>query len=307
MLADDDMWERYKDIKEGIDPTEKSLKRIEEEARAKAEGALPKTPTTAMGAYLKQKPDATPDEIAVFAQKLKGKGIRATLPDGTIIEIGGGLSDITPTMKTKVQEKLLNTNENLARLKRIKGKIIDPATDDLTSTARKIFTYKGGIEALVTEIKGKAGVKLSKEDLSFANKFWKLKRSGIEEINLYIKEITGAQMSEREANRLRLARPDPGEHWWSGDAPDEYVAKLKDSIEMMENAQLRYTYMLSNGVLKAQFDMMRKNDALPDAEKTKDMIRQEAFEIRDVLIEHGMDEATAQTQATATIKKKYGY
>lgn len=74
LLADEDMWDRLKDIKEGIDP---------------------ETPTTAMGAYLKQKPDATPDEIATFAQKLKTKtpkaGQQYLLSDGpTVTSFDGG-------------------------------------------------------------------------------------------------------------------------------------------------------------------------------------------------------------------------
>lgn len=48
LLADKDLWGKYKDI-----------------------GALPKTPTTAMGAYLAKNPDATSDEIAEYAQELK--------------------------------------------------------------------------------------------------------------------------------------------------------------------------------------------------------------------------------------------
>ena len=51
----------------------------------------------------------------------------------------------------------------------------------------------------------------SPEDQQLLSDFSDFKRNSIGNINLYIKEITGAQMSEKEADRIRLGMPDPGE------------------------------------------------------------------------------------------------
>ena len=66
-------------------------KRKEAQIQADKEVAVAerKPPTTAMGAFLRQKPNAIPEEIATFEQQLKGKGISMTLPDGTVVEMGG--------------------------------------------------------------------------------------------------------------------------------------------------------------------------------------------------------------------------
>ncbi len=52
-----------------------------------------------------------------------------------------------------------------------------------------------------------------------------------ENVNLYIKMITGAQMSEAEADRLSLAIAT------LADSPAQFEAKLKDSIAVLDRAQ----------------------------------------------------------------------
>lgn len=61
-------------------------------------------------------------------------------------------------------------------------------------------------------------------------------------INQYIKEITGAQMSEAEASRLRKAMPDPEK-----DGPTAFQAKLENQMAQADLAHARYNYLLRRG------------------------------------------------------------
>jgi hypothetical protein len=90
---------------------------------------------------------------------------------------------------------------------------------------------------------------ISKKDKVFLAKYAKYKRKAISNINLYIKEITGAQMSEKEADRLRLAQPDPGEKWYQGDDPITFKAKMDDVLDYSRAAIMRYDWYKAKGTL----------------------------------------------------------
>lgn len=83
---------------------------------------------------------------------------------------------------------------------------------------------------------------VSTEDRKELKEFTKFRRSAFDNINRYIKEITGAQMSEAEANRLRKAAPDPQK-----DGPTEFMAKLSDVKKTTRLAIIRFSYLRKNG------------------------------------------------------------
>lgn len=72
--------------------------------------------------------------------------------------------------------------------------------------------------------------------------FTTFKAKAMSNLNLYIKEITGAAMSEMEANRIRQAMPDPQK-----DSPTQFKAKLDNSIALSKLALARYTLMRERG------------------------------------------------------------
>jgi len=59
-------------------------------------------------------------------------------------------------------------------------------------------------------------------------------------------------MSEQEASRLRLAQPDPGEKWYSGDDPITFKAKMDDVLKFTRAAVARYQYYRNKGLDDAQ-------------------------------------------------------
>lgn len=61
-------------------------------------------------------------------------------------------------------------------------------------------------------------------------------------MNQYIKDMTGAAMSEQEANRLRKGIPDPDR-----DGPTAFQAKMEQSSAQADLAMARHTYLLRKG------------------------------------------------------------
>ena len=96
--------------------------------------------------------------------------------------------------------------------------------------------------------------------------------AALDNINRYIKELTGAQMSEAEAKRLRQGLPDPGDDPFSGDSPSGFRKKMKDKNEMMKLAMIRYTYLRSGkwhgGVFKGN-----RNDIPIGLSQMKNMLK----------------------------------
>ena len=136
-----------------------------------------------------------------------------------------------------IEDKLMATANNLARLDIIREQY-----------KRKFLEWGPRISARILSWKSKLGKKLSPEENKFIREISSFNRDSIENINLYIKEITGAQMSNQEAGRIRLAQPDPGEGIFGGDAPEVFEAKLESAYASIKRAQARYTYWLRQGV-----------------------------------------------------------
>ena len=67
-------------------------------------------------------------------------------------------------------------------------------------------------------------------------------------LNNVIHRLSGAAVSEHEETRLKSGIPNPGEHWWAGDSPTEFLSKLKTSIQLARLAQARWNYFLRKGL-----------------------------------------------------------
>jgi len=148
-------------------------------------------------------------------------------------------------VEKKLQENILANNEGLSRLNNIR------------STFDERFQRVGGRFAAAftsfqekladTPFSGLVGTATSAER-EFLGNFAEFKRNAIENINLYIKQITGAQMSEPEANRLRRAVPDPGDGIFDGDDPVTFLRKLDSVLGELNAANARAQTALEQGV-----------------------------------------------------------
>ena len=224
----------------------------------------------------------------------------AAPPSGMVIEADGkggftmrtGVKGGGMTVKTKgeVEAKLLGSQESIARLEAIRNEF-KPEYQEIGSRLSNEWTG----------LKAKAGVGVSKEDSKKLTEYKRFQRRSIENINLYIKEITGAQMSEKEADRLRLAQPDPGEKWYSGDDPVTFKAKLDDVINTGLAVKTRYENYRAQGLSDLDIKRLLKSgkiEPLKNFMPTKKTIDQRG----DELASRGMND-----KEVMNVLKREGY
>ncbi len=163
--------------------------------------------------------------------------------DGTVKfrqGVGAG-ANLERGTKKGLEERVVNAQEGIARLQEI-AQSYQPGFQQINTRVKNAWTgLKDKLEGSPLEDwVGKA----TPEEKQKLEEFSEFKRDALSNINLYIKEITGAQMSEREANRIRKAMPDPGEGLFDGDSPSEFEAKWSRTMRSLKLANARYIYYL---------------------------------------------------------------
>jgi hypothetical protein len=250
-----------------------------------AEEETTPTPKTAMAAFLQQKPNATPDEIAEFAQKMKGKGIKVTLPDGTVMEVGG-TDKLTPATTSKTQKDIIGLEQQLSDLK------------TLGSDFKKDYlTYGGKIKRFALKQASKFGADIGeggKEFIQGARRF----QEGVEQVfNAYRKEITGAQAAMKEIAMLR-------ESILNKDlAPDEFEASYNRYIEQINRHLKLKKYFLSKGITDSKELGNRIDASVVSGSNAIDL---RGDEIEQELIDSGIPEEEIQNNVLQRLKQE-GY
>jgi len=187
-------------------------------------------------------------KIQKIATPPKGFKIESDGKGGFTITYGDEKLMTTKTVG-EVEEKILTGKEALARLQNI-SKEFKP---EYMETWHRLGAEWTGIKA-------KLGQNVPQKDAAKLTEFKKFQRKAIEDINLYIKETTGAQMSQTETGRLRLAKADVGEHWYSGDDPITFKAKLDDDIKTIRAVTARYEWYKSQGLSDSKIKQIISND-----------------------------------------------
>lgn len=180
-----------------------------------------------------------------FGRMPSGMEITVPGPDGsTIIRTGvrrgtpGGMEKGT---KKNIETKLFEAREAQARLHQV-SQTFD---DDFLRWGPQIMAKVSAIREkaqglpLVDSIIGKVSPTEQKQLRKYAT----FQLDVLDNLNRYIKEITGAQMSDGEAKRLMKGMPN------MNDSPTVFKAKMDRIIEKTRLARVRYTYALRNGIL----------------------------------------------------------
>lgn len=144
--------------------------------------------------------------------------------------------DLSNKTKSDLEKDVVVSEKGLGRLQTISQQF-DPKFLEVGTKFKAAFL--SGIE--------KAGVSLDTEDTQFLTKFSKFKKSASGHLNRYVKEITGAQMSEAEVKRLMRDVPNPGAGIFDGDSPTVFKAKMDEAITNLNAAQNRAIYLRKNG------------------------------------------------------------
>lgn len=186
---------------------------------------------------------------AVFDQAISkhvsqsGMSIR-TNPDGSVEIIqgpGAGTEGLTNKTRNDLQTTTVQAREGLARLRAIKTQF-RPEYQQLGTRWSN----------LATAWKDKAGMSVNKADAEQLRAFSQYKAESLNNINLYIKEITGAAMSNAEAERIQKGVPNPGSGLIDGDSPVEFSAKLDGTMRRLSEVNARAMYALKHGLTTDQ-------------------------------------------------------
>lgn len=93
----------------------------------------------------------------------------------------------------------------------------------------------------------KAGGTLPAKDKADLTNYTRFRQSSWHIVNKTLKDLSGTAVTETEAQRQMLDLPNPGKTIMDGDAPTEFAAKLKGSIDFAKSAVARARYLRSQG------------------------------------------------------------
>lgn len=142
------------------------------------------------------------------------------------------------TGQNKVDEGLLDTGMRLQALSAIERQF-KPEYQQLGTRWN----------AMALSIKDKVGLTdLDPGQKQFLGEFSSYKRNAIDSMNQYIKSVTGAAMTNAEAERILKGLPNAGTGLFDGDSPTEFKAKMDDAIRQTRLAEARLVYIKRNGL-----------------------------------------------------------
>lgn len=151
-----------------------------------------------------------------------------------------------------LQEKQLNTIEGYSRLRSIE-QAFKPEYQTIESRIGNKWnelmdSFSSTRQSLTVEQKTQLA------------DFSAYRADALNNLNQYIKEITGAAMTNAEAERIMRAMPNPGDGVFNGDSPTVFKAKLDAALRNSKLAIARYHYLSTNGFPGSVDEMAR---ALP--------------------------------------------
>ncbi len=162
--------------------------------------------------------------------ELPNGGQFAPIPAKSQVEVNLNEQPATKTMRTKLQTNLNASLGSVDRLNQISNSF-DPTF--LTAPMQMALTAATKVE----RVTGTVPLGMREQVAKFAN----FKQSVQSDLNLYIKEITGAQMSASEAERLIKTRPN------LDDSPTEFVSKFNTTIATLRLNIARQHMLMRDG------------------------------------------------------------
>ena len=161
-------------------------------------------------------------------------------------------TNLTKKTQSVLEGKILDTHIAFGRLKDI-GDSFKPKFQ--TSTYRaKMLTLQG---------KAKSGIfDLSQSERAELTEFMNFKLDSVDNMNRYIKEITGAQMSEGEAKRLIKGIPNPGTGLFDGDDPVSFAAKMNRLKMKLRTSLARLIWMRRHGIISPYEGVMKPDGSM---------------------------------------------
>lgn len=207
-------------------------------------------------------------------------GIRPLKSGERTLKTSGGLEDTGLTKKTTtdLQNTLISSTGASDRI-----------AETLSSFDEEFLTIAGKAKFKALALADQAGIPLSDDLKGDLTKFAEFKSGALNDLNLYIKEITGAAMTVSEAERLRKTMPDP-----ENDGPTEFLAKMNKTYDQTLLVRQRAMSALEQGLPDAT--------SIPLSEIKSQIIDGSLPQRRfDSLIDKGL----SASQAAEQVKKEF--
>ena len=120
--------------------------------------------------------------------------------------------------------------------------------NQLTKTYDPEFlTYEGRLKAWTYSKADKLNQLTDPKKIDYLSRYSSFTTRAARQLNSYIKEITGAQMGEKEADRIRRGIPDP-----DNDSPIVYERKLRDMRRDLAYSEARLMWLKANGAVSLE-------------------------------------------------------
>jgi hypothetical protein len=171
-------------------------------------------------------------------------------PDGTV-QIGGSGMSLGNKARGEVETQLVNLSGKMERL----GQIQDSFDPRYLQVQERVGQAWNGI-------KDKLG-QLGPEDQAALADFTGWKQAAFNDLNLTLKEMSGAAVTEQEAVRQLMVLPNPGESISDGDSPAVFQRKLNNAIGFTKKAYARLAYIRKNGLESGENFAGIKLDDMP--------------------------------------------
>ena len=155
---------------------------------------------------------------------------------GTDVTVNTGPMTPGKTGANKIDEDMLGVTRNLMQLDAISSQF---------KPEYQRFQDKAGFMALSVK---DSTVGLNNKEKKDLTEYSQYRRNAFNTLNEYIKSITGAAMTNAEADRILKGLPSPGTGLFDGDSPTEFKAKLDDAIQKTKMSVARLAYMKRNGM-----------------------------------------------------------
>ncbi|MGB1215044.1 MAG: hypothetical protein ACPG4X_16880 [Pikeienuella sp.] len=201
------------------------------------------------------------------------------------------LKTINPaaTANNNIQGAVLNNRRGLSRLQRVESLLAE--NPDLINDSN---SFAGDVRRKGLEWRDYlAPDSMTQEGKDYLTNVSKFRLNVMQHVNLGIKEMTGAQMSETEAKRLMAAMPN------QDDSPTVFKSKLDEAMYLMRMANARETYWAQKGIPGASWD----NVPLTDMEG---ILQQRGSAIYQTLISQGVEGDAARQQAAQMLAQEFG-
>lgn len=185
--------------------------------------------------------------FAKFLESRKGKGLSVTLPDGTVVEMGGQAGAIGPSELSKptinaLQETIVNSSNRLDRLNQL-----------FTAYKPEYLQAKGLLKAGTTEVRDFLGMEVSEDDKKYLSGYAEFRATASQEFSATLKELSGSAATEAEVQRVMKGVPSDKDK-----SPTAFEAKARATTKFITRAIMRANWALKNGIGVQSVDELSK-------------------------------------------------